>query len=253
MTTTLIVIAHPEPNSFTHAWAMTTKEACERLGNRVLISDLVVMGFDPVESVANYPAQYAEKPFDPLKVQDEASNAGDIPKDVLSELQKLREADRIVFHFPLWWFSPPAILKGWFERVLMHGETHSVDQRFDNGQFQGKKTLFCVSTGSNAEESAFNGKEGDVQMHLWPAAYTLKYLGFSVLHHRIIHGVHGYNRGDRLHAMEERLSQVLQSQFEFFENFDDQPVHLFNSDDDFDQDGRLKAGRPSHSAFIRHE
>ena len=83
------------------------------------------------------------------------------------------------------------ILKGWFDRVLAHGLEHDTDRRFDRGRYRGRKALFCVTTGSKATESAYNGREGDVQMLLWPTAMTLRYLGFTVLVPEIIHGVHG--------------------------------------------------------------
>ena len=50
LTTTLIVLAHPDPRSFNGAWANATEAACEALGDTVLRSDLVALGFDPVEA-----------------------------------------------------------------------------------------------------------------------------------------------------------------------------------------------------------
>ena len=47
MTTTLIVLAHPEPLSFNGAWAAATRQACMTAGDTVLTSDLVEMAFDP--------------------------------------------------------------------------------------------------------------------------------------------------------------------------------------------------------------
>lgn len=251
MTTTLIVLAHPDRRSFNGAWADATADACTALGHKVLWSDLYAMGFDPAERAAHYDWP-AEVSFDPLKAQEQASAAGTLPADVQAEIAKIRQADRIIFHFPLWWFAPPAMLKGWCERALAHSALHSVDQRFDQGQMRGKKVLFCVTTGSKAAESAHNGKEGDVTMLLWPLAYTLRYLGFDVVQRRCAHGVHGYHRGDRETALRTRLTQVLADQHDLIARFDTLPLIPFNADDDFDADGRLKPDRSSHSGFIRH-
>ncbi|WP_439154269.1 NAD(P)H-dependent oxidoreductase [Yoonia sp.] len=253
MTTTLIVLAHPDPRSFNGAWANATRRACEALGDTVLCSDLVAMGFDPVERASHYPHRPTDTCFDALKAQEEAAAQHLLPADVKAEIEKLRRADRVVFHFPIWWFAPPAILKGWFDRVLAHGELHCVQHRFDAGHFRGKKALFCVTTGSNEKESAFNGKEGDIQMLLWPAAYTLRYLGFSVAVPEIVHGVHGYHRGARQEVLHDRLAGVLDAQDRLMTEFDSRAFFRFNADTDFDENGALKADRPSYSHFIRKD
>lgn len=251
MTTTLIVLAHPDRRSFNGAWAEATAQAAEALGDKVLWSDLYAMGFHPAEAAARYDAWGAGQ-FDPLKAQEERAEAGTLPPEITAEVDKIRAADRIVFHFPLWWFAPPAMLKGWFDRALVHGALHSVDQRFDRGLCRGKSALFCVTTGARASESAFNGKEGDVQMLLWPSAYTLRYLGFDVLVPRVVHGVHGYFKGQERVDLEARLARVLEEQPAVIAGFDGLPRLSFNADDAFDQEGRLREGSPSYSPFIRH-
>lgn len=252
MTTTLIVLAHPERRSFTGAWADATAQAAADLGDRVLWSDLTSMNFHPAEAAAHYEGG-SGSPFDPLKAQETAAAQDRLPADVAEEVAKIRQADRIVFHFPLWWFAPPAVLKGWFDRVLVHGALHNVDQRFDKGLCRGKTALFCVTTGANASESAHNGKEGDVQMLLWPAAYTLRYLGFTVLRPLVVHGVHGYFEGDERRELEDRLQAVLTAQREVMSRFDALPQIAFHADTDFDDNGQLRPDRPSLSHFIRHD
>lgn len=251
MAITLIVLAHPERRSFNGAWSDATEAAARAQGDRVLRSDLCQMGFDAVERADHYRNWPKDTPFDPLKAQESAAVEGATPTDVATEVDKIRQADRIVLHFPLWWFAPPAILKGWFERAFQHGGLHDVDNRFDSGLCRGKSVLMCVTTGSRAEESAFNGKEGDVRLLLWPTAYTLRYLGFDVLEPLVVHGVHGYHRGDRLTELTERLGNVLVNQADVMAGFDGRPRLCFNADSDFDETGRLRADRPSYSPFIR--
>lgn len=250
MPTTLIVLAHPEGRSFTAAWASASAASARELGHNVLWSDLMADRFDPVERSEHYRAPSV--PFDVLRSQESASASEDLPDEVRREIEKLEAADRVVFHFPLWWFAPPAILKGWFERVLAHGRTHDVANRFDTGRFRGRRALFCVSTGASAAESGPDGKEGDTRLHLWPAAYTLRYLGFDVIEPVIVHGVHGYQKGDRKAAMEDRLASVLAGQAAILRDFDALPLIRFNPDTDFDRDGRLLPDATSHGPFIRH-
>lgn len=252
LTTTLIVLAHPNPTSFNGAWAQASVRACEALGDTVLVSDLVTMTFQAVEQAQNYSDPPESPGFDPLKAQERASVAQRLPEDVQREIDKLQRADRVIFHFPIWWFAPPAILKGWFDRVLVHGALHTVERRFDQGRCRGKTALFCVTTGSSAAESAYNGKEGDIQLVLWPAAYTLRHLGFSVAVPEILHEVHGYHQGASKDALDQRLAAALAGQSRLIAELEHRPLIAFPPDDDFTPEGRLKPDRPSHSPFIRH-
>ena len=251
MTTTLIVLAHPEPASFNGAWARATARASQELGHEVLWSDLTAMGFDPAERAALYP-QGAPRPFDPLKAQEEAAADGALPDDIRAEADKIRRADRIVLHFPIWWFAPPAILKGWCDRALVHGLLHTVDERFDTGLCRDKTVLFCATTGSSAAESAPDGKEGDIRLLLWPLAYTFRYLGMRVLEPKTIHGVHGYFTGQERDALERRLEAELAAHADTMREFGRRAAMGFNADSDFDETGRLSPSAPSQSPFIRH-
>lgn len=252
MTTTLIVLAHPEPRSFNGAWAAATEAGCRELGHDVLRSDLATLGFDPAEGPGHYRDHPAAARFDPLKAQAAAAEAGTLPAEVQAEIDKIRAADRLVLHFPMWWFAPPALLKGWLDRAFAHGALHSVDERFDAGRCRGKKALFCVTHGSDEHESAWNGKEGDIRMLLWPTAYTLRYLGFDVLEPVTAAGVHGYHEGTAQAELEARLAALLADQARLMRDFDSLPRMRFNADTDFDATGRLKPDAPSHTPFIRH-
>ena len=253
MTTTLIVLAHPDPGSFNGAWAGASAQACRALGHDVLVSDLCAMGFDAVEGRPYFPGYAADRPFDPLMAQEEAAGTGTIPADVAGEIDKLQRADLVIFHFPLWWFAPPAVLKGWFDRVLLHGALHTVDRRFDSGSCRGKKALFCVTTGASAAESGPDGNGGDIDLLLWPTAYTLRYLGFAVYQPAPVHSVHGYFEGAEGQALRVRLAGVLKGQQALLGGLQNRPLMAFNADGDFGLDGRLRPDSPSHSPFIRHQ
>ncbi len=230
MTRTLVILAHPRPGSFNHAWANASAAASE-LAGPVVVSDLYSTGFDPRHHDGEDPR----------------------PPEIEAEIERVRQADRLVFHFPLWWFALPAILKGWFDRVLAHGVFHSSRQRFDTGPCKGKAALFCVTTGSTEVESAPDGKEGDVRMHLWPAAYTLRYCGFDVLQPITVHGVHRFLDDDEEKArLQARLAGVLDAHGAVIRHFDTHPRLVFNADTDFTSQGALRRNAPSHSPFIRH-
>ena len=252
MATTLIVLAHPHRRSFAGDWADASARASAAAGHGVLWSDLSGGQFDPQEGAQHFDPDLSAGGFDPLKVHEAAVAAGRLPEDAASEMAKIRQADRIIFHFPIWWFAPPAVLKGWFDRVLMHGALHDVEHRFDRGRCRSKRALFCVTTGASAAESGPDGKEGNTRLLLWPAAQTLRYLGFEIALPEIVHGVHGYHEGAEKAALEARLREVLAAQDELIAGWDARPLIPFNPDADFDAAGRLRRDRPSHSPFIRH-
>lgn len=249
MTTTLIVLAHPSRQSFNGAWAEASAAACDALGHKVLWSDLSAHKFEAVEGARHF-GQDAAGPFDPLKAHEAAVAAGTVPMDMAAEAEKIRQADQIIFHFPLWWFAPPAVLKGWFDRALVHGDLHTVEERFDTGRCRGKRALFCVTTGASAAECGPGGKEGDVNLLLWPSAYTLRYLGFDVYEPEVVHGVHGYFEGAEEAALQARMADVLDKQAGLVAELGERALLRFNADSDFDESGRLKAGVESFSAFI---
>ena len=240
MARALVVLCHPEPRSFTASWARASVAAT---GAELL--DLHAEGFDPVERAAHYADPGA--PFDVLKAQE----AGPLPAEVRRHIELLKAADRLILHFPLWWFAPPAMLKGWCERVLAHGATHDTGRRFDRGRFLGHSVLFCVSTGASAAESGPDGREGDTRLLLWPLAMTFRYLGYEVLEPEVVHGVHGYHSGARLAEMEVRLQAALNGQDALIGGWEARPRIAFNADEDFDAAGRLRREAPSHSPFIR--
>lgn len=249
MTQTLIIMAHPHGNSFTGSWAKETERASLAAGERVSRSDLVQNGFDPVERFDHYGDNAGH---DVLKCQELASQTDGLPADVTTEINKFQAADRIILHFPIWWFGPPAIIKGWCERVLANGAMHTDRERFDKGRCRDKTVLFCTSTGSQESESGPDGKEGDVRMLLWPLAYTFRYLGCQVAQPQIVHGVHGYWIGGEKAKTEARLSAHLSAHSEVINGFDQLPLMRFNPDHAFDADGRLRAGSKSVTPFIKH-
>lgn len=251
MVKTLIVLAHPDRQSFNGQWADASCAASAALGHEVVLSDLVGMGFDPVERADHYDLPDMV-PFDALRAQETAAETNALPRDVASEIAKINAADRIVFHFPMWWFGPPAVLKGWFDRVLANGAMHNSRERFDTGRCRNKTALFCVTTGSSAIQCAPDGKEGDAQMLLWPLAQALRYLGFSVVRPITVNGVHSYHKDAAAAALADRLQKTLADHPDTIANFDELPRLQFNRDTDFTKDGQLNPGAPSYSDFIRH-
>ena len=90
-------------------------------------------------------------------------------------------------------------------------------------------------------------------MLLWPLAYTLRYLGYTVLKPCLVHGVHGFHDSGSRMKLEAELKCVLFEQEQIVAKFDDLREIKFNHDSDFDEGGLLKAEAQSYSWFIRHD
>lgn len=210
------------------------------------------MQFDPIERAEHYESTLPNNKFDVLKTQEFHSYENSLPSEVLTEIDKLMVSELIIFHFPIWWFGPPAALKGWMERVFANGATHDSKNRFDQGKLKGKRAQFFVTTGASEKETSFNGKEGDIQMLLWPISYTLRYLGIDVLPYKIINSMHGYHADIRQKQLENKLEDELKNHpMNITKCFNVEPL-AFNEDADFTDDGLLKATATSFTPFIRH-
>ena len=191
----LFVLAHPEPNSFNAQLVRLGKEQFEAAGHTVEISDLYAQGFDPVEKAAHYRDRLNTEEFAPLAEQRHAYKQDTLAEDVKAEIRKLEAADLVIFQFPVWWHSVPAILKGWFDRVFVSGGLYNSRMRYDAGYFRGKRALCSVTSGAPAEAFAAGGRGGEIEQILWSTQFSLYYMGFDVLPPHASFGVsgHGYS------------------------------------------------------------
>lgn len=248
-----IVLAHPEPKSFNGHLAEVTRQTLSARGWEVSTSDLCSQGFDPDEAGRHYASRKDTQRFDSQTEQRHASNMGTIPGDVAREIACLEAADLLVLQYPMWWFGPPAILKGWMDRVFLYGRVYTSKIRYDQGHFKGRKALVSVTCGGPEATFAHNGRNGDIDLLLWPVQFSLHYVGYTVLEPAVIFGVEAalpYSPRsevlERLKAGEARLVETLNA-------IDTGPTVPFNGWADWDEQGRLKPGVRGHSAFMREE
>lgn len=237
-----LIQAHPEPNSFNGALSRRAVSALEQAGHVVSFQDLVASGFDPVERGGHYPGRTDNTAFAPLAEQRHAWRTGTLPADVCEEINALEKADLLLLQFPLWWHGPPAILKGWFDRVFLSGGLYTSRMRYDTGYFRGKRALVSVTTG--APEAAFGpgARGGDFDTMLWPVHYSLHYLGFEVLPPFISYGVqgHGYSYESEK-SLQERLEKQLATWAGYVTGLDTLAPLDFPGWQDWTQDGRAAA------------
>jgi len=248
-----IVLAHPESQSFNAHLARVARRALEAQGWSVSLSDLYAMGFDPCERAEHYVARRQPERFDVQAEQRHASEGGSIPDAVAAEIRRLDRADLLILQYPMWWHLPPAMLKGWLDRVLIYGDVYTSKKRFENGRFTGKRAMIAVTVGTSAETYAFDGRSGDIDLLLWPVNFSLAYVGYSVLTPFVAYGVEAGLRYSDAGVVEARLQRVEADLGALLQGLDRRPVIAFNRMAEWGADGRIISGAPVHSPFIRRK
>jgi NAD(P)H dehydrogenase (quinone) len=247
------VIAHPEPNSFNTSLARSGMEALKAAGWSSTVSDLYAMGFDPCERREHFPMPLEASRFDVQSEQRHASEIGTLPAQVVQELARMDRADLLVLQYPMWWHLPPAMLKGWFDRVLAYGEAYTSTKRFENGRFVGKHAMLSVTVGTSRETYAYDGRSGDIDLLLWPINFSLAYVGYTVLEPFVAYGVEAGLRYSEPAAVAARLKRIVDEFREALPNIDQRPTIPFNRKAEWGADGRIVAGAPVYSPFIRRK
>ncbi len=190
----LIVYAHPEPTSVTRQLVEVTAETLGQQGHEVLRSDLYGMRWKAVFDGDDFPSRVDPERLSFIVESATAYSTGRQTRDVMEEQAKLQSADAVILQFPLWWFSMPAILKGWIERVYAFGFAYGYKDgtnlcRYGEGALMGKRALVSVCTGGPAADYGPRGINGPIDDLLFPLMHgALFYPGMDVLP---IHTVYG--------------------------------------------------------------
>lgn len=107
----LIIYAHPEPKSFNEALKDLAVSELTLLGHQVKVSDLYDMNFKAVADSDDFIKRENNEFLKYAVEQKNAVKTNSFLKDIQEEQEKLVWADFVIFQFPLWWYSVPAILK----------------------------------------------------------------------------------------------------------------------------------------------
>lgn len=148
----LTILAHPRPGSFNHAIANVAVAALKAGGHEVVFHDLYAEGFDPLLS------------------SEEIPKGAQIDEALARHCRDLAEAEGIIVVHPNWWGMPPAILKGWVDRVVRPGLAYEFlegdsGEGVPSGLLRARKALVfnTTNTGAKREQEAF----GDPLQTLW--------------------------------------------------------------------------------------
>ena len=240
----LIVLAHPERQSFNGGLADVAAATLREQEHDVVLDDLYGEGFDPVERPGFYPRRDVQY-FAPLNEQRRHYDQAALPEDVQREIRRLEWADLLILQFPLWWHSQPAILKGWFDRVLVYGGLYSGQCRYDRGHFRGKRAICSVTAGSPEQAFMPYGRAGNMVEWLWPIHSSLYNVGYDVLPPQVTYGVQGGGiRYQDESVFRDHLEQGKDDWAARLSGLDGEQAIPFTGWDDWDEQGMLKQQHP---------
>ncbi len=197
----LYVYAHPSQDSLN---AVIQKHGMEVLnidGHSAALSDLYAQHFKTAADMQDFNGVRHEPNSAYFQVQQAAFQQHTLSADIDAELKKIADADHIILQFPLWWFSMPAIMKGWLDRVLVKGFAYDTGKTFANGLLRGKTASLTITTQS--PESAYqpNGMHAaSMQDFLLPIHHTLRFAGIKPLTPFIVYEAFEIN-----HEREEKI------------------------------------------------
>lgn len=136
-----VILAHPDAGSFNHAIAQTAVERLEGNGHEVFFHDLYRDGFDPLLFSEEIPAD------------------AQLPVAIAEHCREIASVDGIIVIHPNWWGQPPAILKGWVDRVIRPGIAYEFLEGdsgagVPNGLLKAKAALVFNTTNTEIERES---------------------------------------------------------------------------------------------------
>jgi putative NADPH-quinone reductase len=205
----LIIYAHPEPKSMNGAMFNKAIDTLINAGHEVKVSDLYAMQFNPVSDRTNFTTVNDAAFFKQQLEEVYATETNGFATFIEEEQQKIEWCDLMIWQFPLWWFSVPAILKGWVDRVFAMGRFYKNGSIYETGIFRGKKAMLSITTGG-PEANYINERYGDLAVILHSLQRgILEFTGFSVLQPHVIYGTERQSAEDLALEIEAWKSRLL--------------------------------------------
>jgi NAD(P)H dehydrogenase (quinone) len=185
----LIVYAHPETKSMNGTLFTTSVQHLRSLSHEVKTSDLYQMKFNPVSDRSNFTTVLDGDFFKQQLEEVYATRNNGFSAEIKLEQEKVEWCDLMIWQFPLWWFSVPAILKGWVDRVFAMGRFYDSGHIYSTGMFKGKKAMLSLTTGGAEDAYLDGGFHGEMAGILKPVHKGIfEFTGFSVLEQHVVYG-----------------------------------------------------------------
>lgn len=200
-----LLFAHPNPYSLNGKLRDAAIEGLTSQGYTVRVHDLYASGFKAVADIDDFMFLSNEQYFDLQKEQEFAVRKDNFTDDIRQEQAELLKADLLVIQFPMWWYSMPAILKGYFDRVFAYGFAYGTGKAL-----AGKKVLVCSTVGAPSFfwQPGERGTVPDIYRHLLMG--TLAFCGMQVYEPYIVHGSKRLTDAQRDHILAEYAAIIRQ-------------------------------------------
>lgn len=185
-----VVNTHPNPDSFTYSLREAIVGKLQEMGHQVQDRDLYTLQFNPVLSLEEYTA----------------TMTGEFQEDVKVEQEYIEWADYLIFIYPLWWGTLPALLKGYIDRVFAYGFAYQMDDGDVKKLLTGKKAILFTTMGNS------DGHYREVQMYdamnKTVDEGIFEYVGIEVLEHKYFASVTSVDDETRKQMLEEAKSII---------------------------------------------
>jgi NAD(P)H dehydrogenase (quinone) len=192
MANILIIYGHPETQaSFNFDLKERLAAVLAGQGHVVAVRDLYALGFDPL-----------------LSAGDMASFRGKaVPADIKAEQDFIAAADIMVFVYPVWWAGPPAMVKGYLDRVFSSGFAYAFRGGKKIGLLSGRKAVVVNSNGNAEEEYKDRGFYAAMEKIMDEG--TLRYAGFDDVIHLFYGGMAEKSREEKDACIADAVDKVL--------------------------------------------
>jgi NAD(P)H dehydrogenase (quinone) len=189
----LIVYAHPNLKSFNHAIREIIEDKLRNDGMKFDVRDLYEINFNPALSGSDFVS----------------FKQGVAPADIKGEQEYVKNADVLIFIYPIWWFGMPAILKGYIDRVFSYGFAYKADEKGLHGLLSDKKIIIFNTTGGSQEDYELRGYK-DALKKITEIG-TLNVCGLKVILHKYFHAVTSVSNETRAKMLEDLKAVLLQA------------------------------------------
>jgi NAD(P)H dehydrogenase (quinone) len=187
---TLIIFAHPGNEGHNSAILTEVLSFLDKKGEKYEVLDLYKQNFDPI-----------------LKKEElYTSGERNISKEVLEIQEKIKNNLRLIFIYPVWWATMPAILKGFFDRVFTSKVAFVYEKGLPKGLLKNKAAVFITSGAHNVLSSIFQGGR--------PAKVISKdILGFCGIQSKVFQL--GNANEDKLESNKKKISSLVKKGLEY--------------------------------------
>jgi NAD(P)H dehydrogenase (quinone) len=157
-----IVFAHEGKSSFCHEILARVTQSLDKQNIEYKLRDLYDMQFQPVFGSED------------MRLIEQ----GTASTEILEEQELIKDSELLIMIYPVWWWSQPAILKGYIDRVFTHGFAFRYEEHGPVGLLTNKQAIVFTTTRASAKEMAASGLDKVVEKQI--ADGTLQLLGYDV-------------------------------------------------------------------------